>query len=193
MGVATSALGCWLLDWIEEWGKRVELLAVSLMNSGAVIFGIGVFKALDRRPVLIVDGDGVLDRTSFPGRRIPWADIRGFQLTPRERKPTYLASELADPEAFIASSLLNFARPMLEAFKNTCGSPCVARWMPSRTPRCFDCATHWAGAIAEPGQRNARIGTRATLTNCHKLRGAPIAWIPFDGRPWLPRHAQRSL
>ena len=126
MGVALSALGWWLLDWVEDWGKLMETLAVSLMLSGVVIVGFGIFKALDRRPVLVVDGDGVLDRTSFPVRRIPWADIRGFQLAPaRERAPLFLAIELADPEAFIAKGLLSLTRPMLESFQNSYGSPCV--------------------------------------------------------------------
>lgn len=126
MGIAISALGWWSLDWIDDWGKLMEILSISLMISGVIFVGIGIFKLLDRRPVLVADGEGVLDRTSFPVRRILWADIQGFELAPGGgRAPLFLSIDLADPEAFLAKARLATTRPILEAYQKAYGSPCV--------------------------------------------------------------------
>ena len=125
VGGVLSLLGLWSLEWVDDLGKLWEILAVSLMISGVIIAGIGVWKALDKRPVLVGDAEGLLDRTSVPSRRIAWSDIKAFKLVPAQgREPQFLAIELADPALFKAKAVYG-AGVMLEAFEKNYGTPCV--------------------------------------------------------------------
>jgi hypothetical protein len=124
-GIALSTFGWFSLAWIEDLGKIWEIVAVGLMISGVLIVGIGIWRAVDKRPVLVADDQGLLDRTSLPARRIAWSDIEGFSLvTVSGREPTWLAIQLADPELFISKAMFG-AAAMLESFEEKFGTPCV--------------------------------------------------------------------
>lgn len=125
VGLVISALGWWLMDWVEDLGKLGEILAVSLMISGVVIVGLGIYKAVDKRAILVVDQKGVLDRTSYPSRQLAWADIRGFRLVPvGGRAPLFLAIDLVNPEELIGKALFGSAA-LLETMQEKYGTPCV--------------------------------------------------------------------
>jgi hypothetical protein len=124
-GIALSTFGWFSLSWVEELGKVWEIVAVGLMISGVLIVGIGIWRAVDKRPVLVVDDQGLLDRTSLPARRIAWGEIEDFSLvTVSGREPTWLAIQLADPELFISKAMFG-AAAMLESFEERLGTPCV--------------------------------------------------------------------
>jgi hypothetical protein len=124
-GIALSTFGWFSLAWVEDLGKVWEIVAVGLMISGVLIVGIGIWRAVDKRPVLVADDQGLLDRTSLPARRIAWSDIEGFSLvTVSGREPTWLAIQLADPELFISKAMFG-AAAMLESFEEKFGTPCV--------------------------------------------------------------------
>jgi hypothetical protein len=124
-GIALSIFGWFSLAWVEDLGKIWEIVAVSLMISGVLIAGIGVWRAVDKRPILVVDDQGLLDRTSLPARRIAWSDIEGFSLvTVSGREPTWLAIQLSNPELFISKAMFG-AAAMLESFEEKFGTPCV--------------------------------------------------------------------
>lgn len=125
VGAVVSLFGLWSLDWVDELGKLWEIIAVSLMITGVIVVGMGIWKALDKRPVLITDAEGLLDRTSIPSRRIAWNDIKGFGLVPSQgQTPRFLAVQLADPAAFRAKAPRTLA-PILETFEEKFGTPCV--------------------------------------------------------------------
>ena len=124
-GLVLSAFGWFSLSWVDDLGKIWEIVAVSLMISGVLIVGIGIWRAVDKRPVLVVDDQGLLDRTSLPTRRIVWSDIEAFSLvTVSGREPTWLAIQLANPERFISQAMFG-AAAMLESFEEKFGTPCV--------------------------------------------------------------------
>src|SRR5690606_22845003 len=105
-GVVLAVLGWFSLDWLEDLGKLGEILSLGIMLSGVVLFGLGIWKALDKRPLLVADKQGVLDRTGLPHRRIDWADITAFRLIGvAGRQPVWLAIDVVDPEKFISKSL----------------------------------------------------------------------------------------
>lgn len=125
VGIVTSLLGWWCLDGVDELGLLWEILAYSLMVSGPIVIGMGMRKALDRRPMLVADQDGVLDRTSYPERKWSWTQIRGFRLWPENsRKPTLLAVDIDQPEQYIRAARMG-NRAVFEAFQNNYGTPCV--------------------------------------------------------------------
>ena len=122
-GIVVSVLGWWSLGWVDELGKLWFILAISVMISGVIVVGIGIWKALDKRPVLIADRDGVLDRTSLQSRRMAWNEITGFRLvTTGAGVPQWLAIELVDPQRFMDRF---GSGPMMKAFQTTYGTPCV--------------------------------------------------------------------
>ena len=124
-GVALSVLGWYALGWLEDLGKLGEILSVSMMLSGVILVGLGIWRALDKRPVLVVDEQGVLDRTGLPHRRIGWTDITAFRLiVVAGSLPVWLAIEVVDPEKFISKSLF-VSRVMLETFHTNHATPCV--------------------------------------------------------------------
>jgi hypothetical protein len=124
-GIGLSTFGWYSLAWVEDLGKLWEIIAISLMISGVLIAGIGVWRAVDKRPILVVDEQGLLDRTSLPTRRIAWSEIEGFSLiTVSGREPTWLAIQLANPELFISKAMFG-AAAMLESFEEKYGTPCL--------------------------------------------------------------------
>lgn len=125
VGAVVSLFGLWSLDWVDDLGKIWEIIALSLMITGVIVVGIGIWKALDNRPVLVTDAEGLLDRTSMPSRRIAWSDIKGFGLVPSQgRAPRFLAVQLADPAAFRARAPRALAA-ILETLEENYGTPCV--------------------------------------------------------------------
>lgn len=106
VGVLTSLSGWWLLGWFSDQGLLLRLVPVAMAVSGVIFVGIGIFKALDKRPVIIVNENGLLDRTSFPHRRLAWNDIVKFRLvTVGGRAPVWLAIDLVDPARMINKAL----------------------------------------------------------------------------------------
>ena len=125
MGVVTSLLGWWLRDWWWTEGFPLRIVPISLVISGVIFVGIGIWKVLDKRPVIVVDDQGLLDRTSLPHRRIAWNDIVKFRLiTIKGREPTWLAIDLVDPAKMISKALFA-SGAMLETFEKQYGTPCV--------------------------------------------------------------------
>jgi len=125
VGGLVSLVGWWWLNWVDDLGKLWEILSVSLMISGVVIFGVGIWKAFDRGPALVVDSEGLLDRTSIPARRIGWNEIKAFNLAiPSGRNPQILGIQLVDPGRFIQSARFG-AGAVLTAFEKAYGTPCV--------------------------------------------------------------------
>lgn len=124
IGVVTSTLGWASWDWFRD-GIVLRMLPLGLVVSGVVFFGFGIWKRLDKRPALVVDDKGLLDRTGLPQRLIAWNDIVQFRLvTLAGRAPTWLAIDLVDPDQLISSALYRTG-PMLEVFKEKYGTPCV--------------------------------------------------------------------
>jgi hypothetical protein len=76
---------------------------------GIVFFGacaaVGVWQTLDPRPRLIIDDEGVFDRTLKVGR-IPWSEIAGVHL-PSMMSKQFICLDLRDEDRWIAS----LARP----------------------------------------------------------------------------------
>lgn len=76
-GIAVVLAGVgWIgVAWVRHVGMRWFILCLSLMVSSVPMLALGVFKALDRRPKLVVDAQGVFNRVTSPSRRFAWADI----------------------------------------------------------------------------------------------------------------------
>lgn len=123
-GAVLALIGWGLWDWLKDGGFLLRVLPVSLVGSGLVFLLIGIWKTLDKRPVIVVDDKGLLDRTALPSRLMAWNDIVQFRLiTDRKRQPSYLAIDLADPEAFISKAVIGGT--MLQALQQQHGTPCV--------------------------------------------------------------------
>ena len=82
----------------------------------AVIAIMSVVRLVDSRPGLVVDRQGIEDRTSFASvGRVDWADIHGLRVS-RARWNSALVVELHEPERFarrgnIVQRLLRFGAP----------------------------------------------------------------------------------
>ena len=125
VGVAISLLGWLSWDWLWDQGNLLRLVPVSLMISGVIFVGLGIWKALDKRPVIVANEQGFLDRTSFPHRRFAWGEIVKFRLiTVKDREPVWLAIDLVDPAKLINKGL-HGSRAILEQFEKQYGTPCV--------------------------------------------------------------------
>lgn len=125
-GLVLALLGWWGWEWLHDEGFLFRMLTFSLAGAGIVCVGIGIWKALDKRPVLVVDGQGLLDRTSLPARRINWIEIADFRLVPvGARSPTFLAVDLVDSAKFVGSAFFASSGAMLEALEKKHGTPCV--------------------------------------------------------------------
>lgn len=99
-GIAVVLAGVgWLgMAWFRHLGMLWFILCLNVMVSSVPMRALGVFKALDRRPKLVVDAEGVFDRVTSPSRRFAWADIRGLRLSPANtRSPRVLAIDVHDP------------------------------------------------------------------------------------------------
>ncbi|MEO7935878.1 MAG: hypothetical protein ABIR27_06445, partial [Dokdonella sp.] len=117
VGVAISLLGWLSWDWLWDQGNLLRLVPVSLMISGVIFVGLGIWKALDKRPVIVANEQGFLDRTSFPHRRFAWGEIVKFRLiTVKDREPVWLAIDLVDPAKLINKGL-HGSRAILEQFE----------------------------------------------------------------------------
>ena len=123
------AVAGWVgLDWVDQLGKLWWIVCLTLLLSSVPIAAIGLFKALDRRPLLVVDAAGVHDRVTSPARRFGWDEIKGFRLSPAgSRKPQVLAIDVIDPERAIAQARLGMGA-LMEATRTQHGSPCVV-WL----------------------------------------------------------------
>lgn len=118
-----SGWGFWQL--FCDAGVLLWMLSISLVACGAILVGFGIWKALDKRPVVVVDEKGVLNRTGIPSRMITWNDIEQFRLvTVAGREPSWLAIDLVDPTAFISKAMVG-SSGMLKAFQEKYGTPCV--------------------------------------------------------------------
>jgi hypothetical protein len=89
-------------------------------------FGLcGVFallKLFDTAPGLIVDAEGIVDRSSLGSvGRIPWSDIRGFKVT-TVRKQRFLTVEVHNPEKYVQRASL-VLRPLVAVNARYFGSP----------------------------------------------------------------------
>lgn len=125
VGAVLALLGWGMWDWLQDEGFLLRVLPVSLIGSGAVFLVIGIWKTLDKRPVIVVDDKGVLDRTAVPPRRIAWNDIVQFRLiTDSGRKPSLLAIDLVDPATFISKATFG-GSAILETLGKKYGTPCV--------------------------------------------------------------------
>lgn len=124
-GIVISLLGWWSFGGVPTFGKLWEIVALTLLFSGFVLIGFGIWKALDPRPVLVIDDAGFLDRVNMPARRFAWQDIKGFRLMDSGRRDVHsLCIDLVDPARFIASAHFT-AAPALKLFDKTHGTPCV--------------------------------------------------------------------
>lgn len=124
-GVVFAMLGWAMWDAFVDDGFPLRVLPASLVISGAICVGIGIWKALDKKPAIIVDVQGLIDRTSLPHRTLLWSEIEGFRLVPAgARNPKFLAIDLVDPEKMISKALYGTAT-MLEQFQRQFGTPCV--------------------------------------------------------------------
>jgi hypothetical protein len=75
----------------------VAWLNILFFGAGGVVFAL---QLVDRRPRIVIDDQGVLDRTLKVGT-IEWADIRGVFLKRSQGQP-FLCLELADPSKYTA-------------------------------------------------------------------------------------------
>lgn len=69
-----AVLGCWLISKTETGLKGDIAGGLCIAFFGSIGIGI-VLGAFDKRPVLVIDDAGVLDRRSTD-RVIPWAEIK---------------------------------------------------------------------------------------------------------------------
>lgn len=122
-------LAGWLgMAWVERLGVLWWILCLSLMISSLPMVFLGMRKALDKRPLLVVDRDGMHDRVTSPARRFAWNEITGFRLSPANtRKPQVLAIDVADPARAIRDAPLG-TRTALEVARQQHGSPCIV-WL----------------------------------------------------------------
>ncbi len=121
--IALTGLGCW--DWLWEGGVLLRTIPLSLVVSGVIFVVIGIWKVLDKRPVIVVDDKGMLDRTSLPSRMLSWAEVRDFRLiSDRGGQLCWLAIDLVDPAQFIDKALLG-SGALLEELEKKYGTPCV--------------------------------------------------------------------
>ena len=125
VGAVVSLLGWGSWDWFEDGGFMLRLLPLTLVITGVVFVVLGAWKMLDKRPVIVVDDKGFLDRTSLPRRLIAWDDIVRFRLiTDAAQKPAWLGIDLTDPEKFISKSVYG-SSAILEALYERYDTPCV--------------------------------------------------------------------
>ena len=124
-GVVLGLLGWVTWDWLWGGGILLLMFPASLFASAVVFVTVGIWKALDKRPAMVVNEKGVLDRTSMPSRLLSWADVEDFRLVvSKRRQPVLLAVDLVDPERFIDKAMIGSAG-MLEEFQKEHGTPCV--------------------------------------------------------------------
>ena len=125
VGAVLALVGLGMWDWFKDDGFFLRILPVSLVGSGVVFLAIGIWKVLDKRPVIVVDDKGLLDRTALPPRLMAWDDIVQFRLiSDASREPSMLAIDLADPAKFISKAIFG-GSAILEALENKHGTPCV--------------------------------------------------------------------
>ena len=125
VGVVISSLGWLSWDWLRDQGFLLRLVPMTLVISGMIFVALGIWKALDKRPVIVANEQGFLDRTSFPHRRFAWHEIVKFRLvTVKGREPVWLAIDLVDPAKLINKGL-HGSRAILEQFEKQYGTPCV--------------------------------------------------------------------
>ncbi|HET9034115.1 MAG TPA: STM3941 family protein [Dokdonella sp.] len=124
-GVVIALTGLAFRDSLMDGGFPWRALPPGLVIAGAICAGLGIWKALDMQPVVVVDARGFVDRTSLPHRAFIWSEIEGFRLVPEgARNPKFLAIDLADPEKVISRALYG-TTTMLESFHGQFGTPCV--------------------------------------------------------------------
>ena len=125
VGAVTSLLGWLSWDWLWNQGMLLRAVPVAMVITGVIFVGLGIWKALDKRPVIVANDLGFLDRTSLPNRRFAWNEIVKFRIiTIKGREPVWLAVDLVDPVKLINKGL-HGSRAMLEAFEKQYGTPCV--------------------------------------------------------------------
>ncbi len=125
VGAVLGLVGLGIWDWFKDEGFFLRVLPVSLMGSGVVFVAIGFWKMLDKRPVIVVDDKGLLDRTALPPRLIAWNDIVQFRLiTDSGRVPSLLAIDLVDPAKLISKAIFG-GSAILETLEKKYGTPCV--------------------------------------------------------------------
>jgi hypothetical protein len=73
----------------------VAWLNIVFFGAGAAVFAL---QLVDRRPRIVIDDQGILDRTLKVGR-IDWADIRAVFLKRSQGQP-FICLELADPSKY---------------------------------------------------------------------------------------------
>ena len=93
LACAFVAAGVLLLALHEN--VLVAWLNIVFFGAGAIVFGMQI---VDRRPRIVIDDQGILDRTLKVGR-IEWGDIRAVFLKRSQGQP-FLCLELADPSKY---------------------------------------------------------------------------------------------
>jgi len=93
---------------------------------GVVFFGLGslvyVAQFFGRRPALVVDREGIIDNTTYPGvGRVLWADVKGLRVG-YVRKVPFLIVDVHDPEKFLPRGNM-FQRFLRASSARMVGSP----------------------------------------------------------------------
>lgn len=125
-GLVLALLGWLGWNWLKDDGFLFRMLTFAVLGTGVVFVLLGVWKILDKRPVMVVDEQGLLDRCSLPSRRISWDEISDFHLAPvGANSPNFLAIDLVDSVKFVSNASFFVSGAMLEAIEKQHGTPCV--------------------------------------------------------------------
>jgi hypothetical protein len=124
--VTFVAAGVWMWS-IADTQSRVDLIAMKAAGIASIgFFGLcGIYvciKTLDRRPGLIIDEDGIVDRSSAVAvGRIWWDEVRALRVS-GILSQSFVTVEVFDPQAFIDRSG-RFGRRIHAANAAMTGSP----------------------------------------------------------------------
>ena len=93
--VACAFVAAGILLLVLHQYLLVAWLNIVFFGAGAIVFAMQV---VDRRPRIVIDDQGILDRTLKVGR-IEWEDIRAVFLKRSQGQP-FLCLELVDPSKY---------------------------------------------------------------------------------------------
>ncbi len=126
MGLVMSAASVAICFMPEGATPFPSVLLRILGVVGVVFFGLGflvyVAQFFSRRPALIVDRQGIVDNTTYPGvGRVYWAEIRGLRVG-HVRKVPFLIVDVHDPQKFLPLGNM-FQRFLRASSARMIGSP----------------------------------------------------------------------
>lgn len=103
LGSLAFVAGAVLILVTEHLEPRRGIVALLAGWAGILFFGgcalVGARQLIDSRPRLVIDDDGILDRTLGVGR-IPWSDIRGAYLRSLHGND-FVCLDLVDAERYL--------------------------------------------------------------------------------------------